>query len=533
MGVLPSFNRPAGTRRVRQFRLGAVWLRHCDELAEFHRQHGHFNVPPTGATAGLYDWAGHQRNQHHCGQLGPDQVQRLEAIGFPWINPDSGAERAWSRNFDRLLESHRANGHFFVSGQAGPAESLRGWMLTQRLLHKFGRLRPDRQQRLEAAGFPWNPPLYWQPAWERHFAELMEHYRRHGHFLVSRLEPAGVALRDWMQSQRRNRRTGRLRLEQQQRLEAAGFPWVAAPELKLPTAAWERHFAELLAYRERFGHCAVPVQWAENPTLGHWVASQRSRRKRGTISPESFRRLEEVNFVWVAKDRPRIPTAAWERRFAELLAYRERFGHCAVPVQWAENPALGRWVADNRRRRKGGTISPESFRRLEEVNFVWVAKDGPQMPTAAWERHFAELLAYRERFGHYFVPVQWAENPALGRWVAGQRRWRKRGTISPESFRRLEEISFVWAAKDGLRVPTAAWERRFAELLAYRERFGHCAVPGQWAENRALGRWVEGQRYKRRRGKLLSEERRRLEAVSFAWAAKPRTGQPVPLAWEG
>jgi hypothetical protein len=39
------------------------------------------------------------------------------------------------------------------------------------------------------------------------------------------------------------------------------------------------------------------------------------------------------------------------------------------------------------------------------------------------------------------------------------------------------------------------WEQRFAELRGFRRRFGHCRVPIDWPENRALAKWLVLQRH--------------------------------------
>jgi hypothetical protein len=54
----------------------------------------------------------------------------------------------------------------------------------------------------------------------------------------------------------------------------------------------------LLDFKKRFGHCDVPTQWRENPHLANWVANQRHRHKKGTLSPERVRRLDAAGFVW-------------------------------------------------------------------------------------------------------------------------------------------------------------------------------------------------------------------------------------------
>src|SRR5262249_40524020 len=94
-----------------------------------------------------------------------------------------------------------------------------------------------------------------------------------------------------------------------------------------------------------------------------------------------------------------------------------------------------------------------------------------------------------------------------------------------ERKRRLDDIGFVWSWRDLL------WEKNFAALKAFKDRYSHCLVPAKYyvgnvryklglgtttrKRNYKLGLWVTTQRRKRRR---MSEERwQRLEAIGFVW----------------
>ena len=44
--------------------------------------------------------------------------------------------------------------------------------------------------------------------------------------------------------------------------------------------------------------------------------------------------------------------AAWEVQLARLSAYKAEHGDCSVPARWADDSWLGRWVNDQRLRKK-------------------------------------------------------------------------------------------------------------------------------------------------------------------------------------
>jgi len=85
-------------------------------------------------------------------------------------------------------------------------------------------------------------------------------------------------------------RRGALAPDRITRLETLGFQWTLRSE------NWEAMFTELAKFKQQHGHCNVPAQFTENPQLGRWVVSQRSRRDK--LSTDQIERLEALGFQW-------------------------------------------------------------------------------------------------------------------------------------------------------------------------------------------------------------------------------------------
>jgi predicted helicase len=196
-------------------------------------------------------------------------------------------------------------------------------------------------------------------------------------------------------------------------------------------ASWDEWYGRLARYKDREGHCRAPQKHIENGSrLGQWVSIQRQRQNKGVLSEDRRQRLDKLGFVWDPFE------ADWEEGFGYLTTYKEREGHCSVPVTHNENGfRLGGWVRSQRRNKD--MLSEERRQRLEELGFVWDARDSD------WHEGFRYLTMYRERAGHCRVPALHKEDGyRLGRWVDKQRQ--RRGGLSEERKRRLNEIGFVW-----------------------------------------------------------------------------------------
>jgi hypothetical protein len=74
---------------------------------------------------------------------------------------------------------------------------------------------------------------------------------------------------------------------------------------------------------------------------------------------------------------------------------------------------------------------------------------------------------------------------------------------------------------------TDRWEKRYQELVEFKKEFGHCNVPGRWAENKQLGRWVDNQRYFFKCRKLSVERVQRLRHIGFRFNPRDESWNEV------
>ena len=139
------------------------------------------------------------------------------------------------------------------------------------------------------------------------------------------------------------------------------------------TARWERGFAALSRFRKRSGHCCPPQTQLEGKfRLGRWVNVQRYHKD--DLSVERKRRLDRIGFIWNWNE------YRWENGFKNLLKFRNREGHCRVPIFHNEGRfRLGWWVSSLRARQK--KLSGERKARLNKIGFVWKADKGGRAHT--------------------------------------------------------------------------------------------------------------------------------------------------------
>lgn len=244
---------------------------------------------------------------------------------------------------------------------------------------------------------------------------------------------------------------------------------------------------------------------------------------------------------------------AWEAGYARLLKFRQEQGHANVPAQWPADPALVRWVKEQRHNHEYGLLYFGQSERLRALGWepdrlpeiTASTRNTPVLNDGRWEQQLAELIAFQHEHGHMRVPKEGTENKSLCKWMSRQRSNLRLGCLSLVRVEQLDAIGFDWNPLTASASPCAdgsparlVWDLRFAELVAFQQEHGHMRVPRVGAQNKRLRKWVGSQRHYQRQGILKSAHHDRLDAIGFEWnplttSARPSAdGSPVRLVWD-
>lgn len=203
--------------------------------------------------------------------------------------------------------------------------------------------------------------------------------------------------------------------------------------------------------------------------------------------------------------------AVWGRYFDRLKAFKSEHGHCKIPARWRGDHSLALWVHRQRRFAKDGELPARRRAALDTLGFAWTAASARQ--DALWERRFGDLVAFKKRHGHLYVPLGAVKGKphTIEAWILRQRRNYKHGTIDAERKRRLEELGFVWDVREAL------WDEMLAKYVAWKAKHGDAHLPQPRRGRSSLAIWVGNQRTFRRKGKLSKERIWVLDAHGFDW----------------
>jgi hypothetical protein len=164
-------------------------------------------------------------------------------------------------------------------------------------------------------------------------------------------------------------------------LNEVGFVWVATGKngrSATKAALWNSRFEEMKQFQTLHGHCNVPSNYAVSPHLKNWMSTQklqyRNRRegKYSMLTQERIDALNSIGFNWNESRWDQL----WHRNFKQLCRYKAEYGHCAVPISYA-NRQLAWWVSRQRQEYKkfiegkASCMSEERRKLLEDIGFVW------------------------------------------------------------------------------------------------------------------------------------------------------------------
>lgn len=248
---------------------------------------------------------------------------------------------------------------------------------------------------------------------------------------------------------------------------------------------WNDKYNELINYKSIHGHCNIPQNDKDNPSLGRWVRAQR---------------LEYTHLF-----RPYLYNC---NNYDDFLKQQ---------TVWFENKELKKIVS---------TLPPRNIERIQKLNdigFVWDVKED------VWFKRVQDLIEFKNIYGHVRVPQRWPDRDEennqcdndwsddnfadentcseehgdgkrwrrLGLWVRNQRAQykslrngsKKNHFLTEKRIELLEDIGFCWDVQESI------WNERYDSLRKFTESHGHADVPCSYEDDPTLARWVMQIRY--------------------------------------
>ncbi len=421
--------------------LYSSWDTYFGKLVAFNERFGHCNVKTQWEDdLSLGSWVNVQRARLAKGTLTVEQIARLDRLGFVWNWQEQRSNDNWMRYYRKLKLFKERFGHCNVETGWKEDPALPSWVSAQRNKKNKGGLSDEKIRRMDELGFVWD----WQvqkahETWMKWYRELEYYVKENGNANIPRTH-ANTKLASWVWIQRQ-RRKGTLKrkgiqdsmtAEQIRLLDELGFPWDARD------SRWMEYVENLKKFKEQHGHCDVDLVVDKNDKLHKWVNRQRSEKAQGKMSTERMAALDALGFSWGGQKFEE----KWSEMYNRLKRYHAEHGNVDVPDRFRDDTKLAAWVTTQRLMRKKAMLPDERVRLLDELGFTW-----QQRVRESWEDSYHKLIEFKAKHGHCRVPLNYKENPKLGRFVNVMRTQKKRENLSQERIELLERIGFQWAVR--------------------------------------------------------------------------------------
>ena len=431
-----------------------------------------------------------------------EAVARLLRVSiFPRILTTCRGDDDWEKGIREFRVFKELNKQVLVPQRYAVGGFKLGlWVKNVRLANSRKLLSKTKIQLLDDLGFVWDVHDH---LWEQGVNRIRQYRAEHGHVLVPmRYETSdGFKLGRWVNGKRVALSKGKLDEQQIASFDGLGFVWNVHDHL------WEEGITRLRQYRAEHGHVLVlrGYETSDGFKLGHWVNGKRVAKSKGKLDEQQIASLDDLGFVWEVNDH------LWEQGITRLRQYRAEHGHVLVlrSYETPEGFKLGDWVNGKRVAKSKGKLDEQQIASLDDLGFVWEVNDH------LWEQGVNRIRQYRAEHGHVLVPwgYETSDGSKLGRWVNGKRVAKSKGKLDEQQIASLDDLGFVWNVHDHL------WEEGITRLRQYRAEHGHVLVPWGYetSDGFKLGRWVNGKRVAKSKGKLDEQQIASLFDLGFVW----------------
>jgi Helicase associated domain len=129
---------------------------------------------------------------------------------------------------------------------------------------------------------------------------------------------------------------------------------------------------------------------------------------------------------------------SWEENYEALMEYRVVHGDCMVPLRFAADKILGKWVSTQRESRY--VLKPERKELLDRIGFEWYPRQ--RRSDDKWNGMFERLLTFRQQSRNISQVFNYCQDPELVKWCCNQREYSGRSLLAEERYQRLRDIGF-------------------------------------------------------------------------------------------
>ena len=291
--------------------------------------------------------------------------------------------------------------------------------------------------------------------WNAHYAVLQRRFNEGADVYVPRgVIVEGLPIGEWLYTQRRFFRLGKLSSARISRLEAIGVELqrtevdVKKAQFRRYADQWQSKYLLLKRCYDELGDANVgPDAMIDGCNIGSWLHAQRFSRRRGRLTREQINQLEAIGVDWAPTETKRRHLARWAKHLEVLQARHLEGLNVNVTANTVINGLnIGTWLITQRVKHEHNNLAPDLVRQLEAIGVEWRPKERRQdAHSKDWEDHYAALKRLVDQGNDANLPYRIViDGMRLGGWLKRQRERYRAGGLSTDRATRLEAIGVKW-----------------------------------------------------------------------------------------
>ena len=384
--------------------------------------------------------------------------------------------------------------------------------------------------------------------WDMMYELAKKYYEHYGNLKIPRsfktkngyeADENGYNLGNWINYQRMNYKKGSLSEYRIKKLKEIDMIFGIGKQ-----DAWNMMYELAKKYYEHYGDLKIPRFFKtingyevdeKGYNLGAWISTQRFSYKKGTLFEDRIEKLEKIGMIF-----ENAYEDAWNKIYELAKKYYEHYGNLKVPQKFKtingydidENGYnFGEWISNQRVKYKKGTLSEDKIKKLEEIGMIF-----ENVNDDTWNMMYELAKKYYGHYGNLKISINFKtingykvdENGYnLGTWVGSQRMNYKKGSLSEEKIKKLEEIGMIFE-----NVNDDTWNMMYELAKKYYKHYGDLKIPRSFKtvngyevdeKGYTLGAWINTQRFSYKKGTLFEDRIEKLEEIGMMWNIRKDT----------
>ena len=447
----------------------------------------------------LGKWCSHKRKDKKEGKLVDEKIKKLELLdGWFWEQEDP-----FDDHYAELKQYIEINNKLPSENSKDLHEKQLGnWRANQRKYKKKGKLSDERIKQLELLdGWYWEQDLF-----NDSYDELKQW------IIINKKLPSENSkdlhekqLGNWCSHKRKDKKEGKLVDEKINKLELfEGWYW----EQKDP---FNDHYDELKQWIEI--HKKIPSGMVKDPQekqLGSWCCKQRASKKKGKLSDEKIKKLEELDGWYWEQD---LFNDSYDELKQWIIINKKLPSENSKDLHEKQ---LGNWCSNKRRDKKKGKLSDVKIKKLELLDEWYWTDENINKVIESFDDSYDELKQWIEI--NKKLPSSTSKNQQekqFGIWCCTQRRNQRKGKLSDERIKKLKLLDgWYWKQED-------LFDDSYDELeqwIKINKKLPNKRSNNQ--EEKQIGIWCSYQRQNKKKGKLSDAKIKKIEKLPFWYWSK-------------